>query len=247
MRIMSSVFVLSLANTGHASVLSLPSFIDEPAHCFQQQKFPCAMRVLKAGANLHLAQLNFFADQGASFVLVQPYKVRLLQGLVLVDSQVEVQVELSAVNISGRGEFLLEAQADAKILLTNLLGELKVSGVQSALQESLPVGFTKWYAGLNQLGQLEQGILTPIDPASAIRRWRDLTLLPKILAKQKIQLFQSAWKQRIEISTQLYQAVASRRIASQEERIRRLEKRLADERQERKFLHQLFRTRNFLE
>jgi len=221
-------------------------YVDEPSSCFQSQKTPCALRIVKSSYKLESPIAKIYGLDGASFVLLENGHIRLLEGTFFIESEKEMTIEAGVVNYVGQGEYLIEKAEGTKTSAVSFAGSLKVRGVFQELEDILPAGFTKWYSGLNQKGNLEQGILAPLHPEKVLPLWRSLTSFSRDLAKKKIEEYRLGWKDRIELTSEFYREIAERKLAFDEKYRMKKEKRLEFERQERMKLLHLYRERNYL-
>lgn len=107
---------------------------------------------------------------------------------------------------------------------------------QSA-EDVVLAGFENWW----ELGV--RGVAKPLVADRTLRDWNRWISMPKEKATAKILEFKKDWADRIEISSNYYQEVVSRRIATVEGREKRAEQRTARQVRERNEMRKMFRNR----
>jgi hypothetical protein len=144
------------------------------------------------------------------------------------------------------GEFFFRYQPDSTILVRNLSGEVKFHSARVFASEALPLGFQNWYGPLDASGQISRGMIRPIEMAAFLKDWYSMSGLSVAEMKTRVQEYREAWKDGLDLSSELYSQVVLRRIASVEEKERKKwERHQASERERRK-LRNMFRDRNGL-
>lgn len=226
---------------------SAPIYVDEPKSCFELHQFPCAIRFIQNSKKLESDQAQIFGMKGTSLLLNSPESLRLLEGLLFLESQKPIQIQLGVVNLQSTGEVLIEKSDTARVAISQFSGEAQVSAVFHQKKMQIPTGMSQWFSGTNQKGEMEMGVLSPVDFKKALPLWRDLTTYSKVVAKNKIQIYRQNWKEAVEVSANFYKEIVERRIASETEVRMQRERRLEMEKKEREKLRQLFRARQYLD
>lgn len=221
-------------------------YVDEPVACYNKHEFPCAVRILQRSSLLEVSKVKIFAAPGSSVVFLNNGNLRLLEGNFFIDSEQEIKVEAGVVTTLVHGESLLQKEENGKVTIANFTGENKVTGVFQKLSEPILPGLSKWYAGTNQKGELEQGVLSPLNPRVFLPTWRNLTVYPKAVAQEKLSHYKVTWKKSVELSAEFYKEIVELRLAAEDQKRVQREKRIQFEKDERMKLRQLFRERNNL-
>jgi hypothetical protein len=231
------------------------AFVDEPAGCWGARKIPCAVRATKAGEAFYYSrpgaesfQFELIAAKKASWLLQQE-GLKLLEGELWVKSSRDLRVETNQIFAVAQGEFWIQLQG-SKTELKNLEAEftrLQMTGLPGdGKRVSLPVGFENWYGGLNSDGDLNVGVLRPIDRVPFFSSWARQMKVSKPLAVEKIEKWREIWQAATDASSELYARVVERKIASEENRLREVQRRKDEAASEKRQLLQMFRERHSL-
>ncbi len=238
-----SFCVMASTNTAVASEFTL---VEEPLGCITARVFPCSVRSAANAQSLLTERGHFRFAAGASLQWLSVEAIRILQGAIFVEGIQDLKLHHGTLIFSLRGDVWIEKSADKTLHLKNFDGQIRLT--QGPLQniETIPAGFENWYKGLVSKSQIGQGLIRPIVWASFIKKWVGLVDSPKIV-KSKIELYKPRWREAVEESSNLYHQVASRRLASVEEKNERA--RLARQRakEEAQLLRIMFRQKNYIE
>lgn len=246
MRLFSLVLILMFSLSLEASQFE-KAFVDSPAGCFSAKKYPCSLKATGAYLNFEReAQKYHLADKSA-LIFWSESQVQLMQGkLWIVDSK-ELSLKVSpALHLKFSGEFFIEKQPDATMLVRNLNGIVFFESKYVFANEALPVGFQNWFGPMDSSGQISRGVIRPIVLADFLKAWMPISGLPVSIAKKNMLSYRELWKEGVEQSAQLYQQIIERRLASHEEKARKLNARKQALQNEQKLFKKMFREKNGL-
>jgi hypothetical protein len=195
-----------------------PGFVDEPIGCLshiqQNSKNPCAVRSIKKGSLLKWETTQVTAGQGTSFIIYDRSNIRLLTGSLWILSQENLIVDSGLVRASIQGDGWVEKETTERTLIRNLGGTVAIIGPAPLPAQTIAIGFENWFAGINTLGQAEQGLVRPIEIRHFIPQWAKFSHLPKNEALKRIADYKTAWAPATAESAELYQKIVLRQIAS---------------------------------
>lgn len=223
-----------------------PAFVDSPAHCFAKKSYPCSVRVM--GSYLAFereAQMYHLADRSAVLFL-GPSEIQLMQGSLWVKDSKGLTVKVSPVfSFQVAGEIFLEKKG-LDLFVRNLRSEIAFDSKLVFASEALPVGFENWYGPLDVSGQVSRGMIRPIAMNEFLKAWIPVSGASIAEIKKQTLHYKNDWKGALELSSQIYQQVVERRIASQEEKALRAAQKRRSQLDEQARLRQMFRQKNGL-
>jgi hypothetical protein len=220
-------------------------YVDSPQNCYEKEKYPCNLRISegflafeRGDQQFHLAKQSALLFHGAS-------KIQVLQGQLWIRNSKKLTLVLSpALEIQLDGEFFVEKRADLTSRIHNLAGTARFLSKYVFASESLPLGFENWYGAMDTSGQVQRGVIRPIEIADFLKSWIPVSGLPMAQLKKNLELYRDSWSETTEASAQMYQQVIERRIASHLEKERKqLERRRSVEQDQSRY-RQMFREKN---
>lgn len=221
--------------------------VDSPMGCFSKKAYPCSLRVTEAYLAFERGENQFHLAENSALLFWSPSQVQLLQGKVWIRDSKELAVKISSsLQIHVTGEWFFEKQPDATMLARNLSGGARFESRFVFQSEALPVGFQNWFGQIDSSGQISRGVIRPIAQAPFLKSWLPVSGLPIALAKKRAANYKALWSEAVEQSASLYQQVIERRLASHEEKARRLAAQKASREAERAQLKKMYREKNGL-
>jgi hypothetical protein len=230
-----------------SSAWAQSSFIDSPAQCFSKMTYPCSLRAVGNFLSFERSSQAFHLNERSAILFLSATEVQLLQGQVWIrdSSALEVKVT-SALKISVTGEWFVEKLPDATTLFRNLNGEAKFQSKYVFKNESLPLGFQNWYGGLTTNGEIARGVIRPILLTDFLKVWIPVSGLSFAEAKKRTHEYREIWHLTLEQSSEFYQQVINRRLASQSESLQRTAQKQKAQAGERARLRQMYLEKNGL-
>lgn len=162
--------------------------------------------------------MDIFGKKNSSILFFKADEIQVLEGGFWIDAKKTMMSKNSVYSLSFEGEVWLEKKADSSVLVRNLNGKVFILGEKLVSQHRIPVGFENWYLGMNSLGQVQQGMLKPIEQKAFAKDFLPVLSLDRSKALQATRSYKELWKGSVEDSSALYQEIVSRQIASVEEK-----------------------------
>ena len=214
------------------------AFVDQPAGCYAQQNFPCAIRATQNREIFDLKKTKLTVSKGSSILLQSVSEPRMLEGQFWFENAEKMIIYSGLADFEIEGDVWFEKNSSGRILALNLNGNI----VAQKTSQPVPVGFQNWYDGMRAANEINCGIIQPINVRFFFAKWVRLTGSAKT-AKSKIEIYKAGWQGNIQLASQFYQDIAKRRMASYEAiQDRRYEIYLKNQ-QENQQLRSLFRHR----
>ena len=189
--------------------------VDEPAGCWAKQAIPCAYRSTQSEW-LNLGHTKLRTSPGGSFARTGESALQVLKGELWIESAEPMTISFGGRHFINQGEIWIKKENET----LRLLQFSGVTQIQGSLRgETLPTGFMNWWSLSGA------GVMSPFAMKQTLADWNHWVALDQKIAKQRIEEYRIAWKDRIEQASGFYQEVLVRRVASIEEREER--KRLA--------------------
>lgn len=244
MMIYAAALVLGVVAQAHAEGFV---YVDEPAGCFSKESYPCAVRALEAlklerGGDVY----QFAAD--TSVVWIHADELRVLEGRFWIEKSTQLSLHLMGTDtVVVNGEFLVIREKDQNLVMMNLHGDVKFPAKGFLKSEALPVGFQNWYGRRMTEGNVERGVVRPIDVPTFMAAWARSGVAAKSARLEKVKEYKELWKDNVDQSSELYKNIVDRRIASQEDSAEAERRRQKKAEEERAKLRQMFREKNNLQ
>ncbi|MEZ0391719.1 MAG: hypothetical protein ACAH59_05860 [Pseudobdellovibrionaceae bacterium] len=227
--------------------ISPEGFIDSPSKCFSQRKYPCSLRVSRRMHSFEREAQRYHLGENGALLFLSESQIQLMQGVLWIQSSKDLEVKSSsALSMKLSGEWLLEKRPDTSLLFRNLKGSIDFQSKFVFTNESLPVGFQNWYGPMDSSGQISRGMIRPLVLKDFLQVWIPLSGLSLAEVKRQTADYKKTWGNTVEQSSKFYQQVAERRLASQEEKARKLAAQKASRQQEQSDFRQMFRKKNGL-
>ena len=220
--------------------------VDEPEGCAVANHYPCAIRFLK-NEKIQIGSTVLYGRYNSSLLVVNKNNYQVLTGAFWISSVEEDTIKNPLFNIRAKGDLWIEKQVDESILVRNLDAQIEILGHFLVAEQKLPKGFENWYLKLNTENKVEQGMLRPIDKQKTSREIISILSQNGVLARQKLGLYKTIWRDSIIESANLYQEVVTRRAASLEEKENRKQAKKEAEKQEQEKMRAMFRERFYLD
>lgn len=192
-------------------------FVDLPKNCFAGKVYPCSLRSTNGMLKFERGSESYQLGAQSAVRFLKEDQVQLLTGSLWIEKSTSLQFIVNPeIKLTLDGDFFLEKQKESVVLVRNLNG---VAGFQSRFlfkEESLPMGFENWYGTLTTQKQISRGVIRPIEALPFLKSWSPISGLSPAEVKKRVQFYRKNWSENIEVSTQFYQEVIERRLASQE-------------------------------
>ncbi len=218
--------------------LKVQGYTDQPEGCWLKPSdgSSCAIRASKSEWVMTRDDQKIFLGSGATVIRSAEGlgKLRLVSGSIWIESESEIKLENLGYEFTVQGESWW-VKTEGRVAVQVFSGFARTP-FQSA-QDTVLAGFENWW----ELGS--RGVAKPFVAEKTLRDWNRWILLPKDKVTAKIQSYRKNWKDRIEISSNFYQEVVDRRLATAESRERRAEERMKNQARERQKIRQMFRDR----
>lgn len=222
-------------------------YVDQSEGCFADKKYPCAVKAIRGIFRIDRGGQIFVLDQGSSILMKSESEIQLLEGEMWIEKSADLGVNMNPyLKAQVSGEFWLRKDGD-KIFISNLEGEFKFISNKIFSNETLPMGFENWYAGIRTDQKINSGIIQPISFEKFASDWARIYSGPKAEKLTRLKSYRDKWKDSVAQSAEMYAKVIERTMASVENKKRQERKTELDREKEREALKQLFRSKNYLD
>lgn len=201
--------------------------IEQPSACLKSKE-SCAIQVTGSAFHFEKDDNHLHATSGSALVRLAPDQWRLVKGAVWVEGGKSLQLEsLYASTKATMGEYWVISQ-DSRILIRNMTASLKVT-LRDGKTLEIPEGFEVWVSGMNSQGKTEYGMIEPVNMKEHLPMWNSLYRGSKEDFVKEVRLYRDNWGDLAQKSSQIYQTLTERKMASIEaqekaEEARRLRK-----------------------
>lgn len=221
--------------------------VDLPRDCFSQRKFPCQIRSSAGFLAFELGSQKYHLGPKSSMEIQSIDQISLLQGDLWVKDSMDLSFKISpALKMVLNGEWLLRKAPEARTQVFNLAGESKFISKFVFPSESVPTGFENWYGLMDSNGEVSRGVIRPIQITGFLKTWIPLSGLSMAEIRKATSVYRSQWGDSLEKSANLYREIVERRLASQEDRVRRSQEKRRQDESEKAQLRRMYRERNGL-
>jgi hypothetical protein len=244
MKWMAMLFLTMGFNSAFAADLT---FVDLPQGCFSKSHFPCQIRASVGFLSFEKGGNLYHLGEKSSLLLNSASEVQLMQGQLWVQDSHDLTFKSSsALKMIISGDWFFEKVPDSNLLVRNLNGDMKFDSKFVFANEALPIGFQNWFAGLDSHGQISRGVIRPIAEVDFLRSWIPLSGYSMAELRKKFYSYREMWAGALSKSADLYQEVVERRLASQDEKLKRAADRLKAQKSEQENLREMYRRKNGL-
>jgi hypothetical protein len=244
MKLLLICFILSISQLLQAEE---NSFVDSPEGCFAAKRYPCSLRAVGPFLSFERDSQKFHLAPQSALLFFSPASVQLMKGKLWIQNSQDLSVKASPnLQMQFTGEFFIEKQSDATLLVRNLSGHVAFQSRSVFKNESLPIGFQNWYGPLDASGAVSRGIIRPIVITEFLRSWIPISGLSVAAGKKALLDYREQWKEGVEQSAQLYKEVIERRLASHEAKERKQRAREQALKKEQDQFRQMYREKNGL-
>lgn len=255
--IQSIFFNIVYANAEHAVTheqvshkSSHPSYVDLPSGCFVREKFPCSLRTYQDGLIVEKKNYRIIMKPSTVISWKSNSSLRFISGDAWFDSsQQMLTLEMtSRLSVEFSGQLALSSIYEpGQLRLQNMsAAEIHFKSEDLLISESVPVGFENWYSTLSSGGELQRGILRPIDKIAFFKNWMSVAVISPAELKKSFKYFSSLWRGNVEQASDYYQKIIERRIANAEEVEENKKQEKVRKRQQQEKIRKLYREKNFL-
>lgn len=235
------------AQSHHSS--SRSSYVDLPSGCFVHQKFPCSLRTSEDGLVVEKKDYRIVMKPSTVISWKTERDLRFVSGDAWFDSRQPLMLEMSSrLSVEFLGQVSLSSVFEAgQLRLQNMsASEFHFKSDDLLVSESVPVGFENWFSILSSGGELQRGVLRPIDKIAFFKNWMSVAVLSPAELKKNFKYFSSLWRGNVEQASEYYQKIIERRIAtSQEIQENKKQEKIHKKLQQEK-IRKLYRQKNFL-
>ena len=218
--------------------LQVQAFVDQPEGCWTKSndQGACAVRASHREWLSSPDGAKILLGAGSGLIRSKAGEEwQVLVGQIWLETEKAVQVRYFQQTFQVQGESWWAKSAD-QIKVTVFSGSVETQ-FNSAVTELVPAGFENWW----QLGS--RGVIKPVQATKTLRDWNRWTQLSKDESKARLQAYRELWADRVQVGSDLYQAIIDRRIASVESREKSEQMRRARALQEQQKMRKMFRSR----
>lgn len=204
--------IFLLAFQMEVRVRAAGDLVQKPDACLQQAG-ACALRVSTSGFHFEKDNVKIHASGGSTLARQSMDFWRLMDGALWVESGRGLRVEtLYAATQAEQGEYWIFVQ-NSKIYVRNMSASLKVE-LRDGKTLELPEGFEVWIGSVNSKGQTEYGVIEPVNMKELLPVWNSLYRGSKADFVLEVRRYRANWGDLTQKSSQLYQKLVEREIAS---------------------------------
>lgn len=223
-------------------------YIDQPKNCFSLGKFPCSLLVQNSVLEIENGGQIYKLDRHSVIEFMNPSEVQILKGLILIRAKNEMSLKVSALfGLSFKGILMVNVDEVDQAKIFNLNASIRFVGEEFFQNEELPSGYENWFSRLNTQKKVSRGIISPIQRENFVNLWGKVSGLSLAGNKKALKEFDENWRNVIEESSQFYQEVVQRSLASIEEKDEQKNQIKRKKAQERDWLKKMYRQKNGLE
>lgn len=220
-------------------VLSSPvaAYVDLPEGCWKKSGSAeaCAVRAAKREWLLSPEGTRLLLGAGSSLIRTQGGEGwQIVAGQLWIETEKPVQIRYLQQTFQVQGESWWK-RSGAQLKTQVFRGQ--VSTAFSSSEEVVPAGFENWWESGTR------GVMKPLLADKALREWNQWVRFPKSESKKRVEEYQKLWASRVEDSSDLYQEIVNRRIASVESKEREAEDRRRRADQGQRKMREMFRSR----
>lgn len=219
------------------------TLLQQPEACLKQA-VSCALQVAGEGFHFEKNDVKVHAARGSTLVRQSAKQWRLIGGALWVESGKGLRVEtVYATTEAEQGQYWI-FEKDSRVYVRNMSASLKVE-LRDGRALELPEGFEVWIGGLNSKGQTEYGMIEPVNMKELLPVWSSLYRGSKDAFVSEVRHYHDNWGDLTQKSSQLYQKLVERELASV--KAREDAEKLRQQRQaaEARRIKELFRQRVF--
>ncbi len=190
--------------------------LQKPENCFSSKQADC---VFSSGRKKLMLQENEVVLNLKEDTVIErrdKNNLEFMSGTVWIQNKKPLQVNTLYGKLeSAAGEFWI-IEKENKILLRSIVGTLHVHLNSDTLK--IPEGFQIWISGKNSLGKNIYGVPEVISMETHLKLWAELFTGTREEFKEKISLLKNLYRDNRNSSSEFYQRIANRHVASLESR-----------------------------
>ena len=217
--------------------------LEQPAQCLKSTDL-CALQVYtdafhfeKKGVRLHASGNSTLSRQSLT-------SWKLIHGALWIEKGKSVKVEtLYGTVQSPQGAFWVLEEGD-RVIVRNISSDLEIT-LRDGVKLTVPEGFEIWIGGIGPDTKSTFGMIKPVDMKAHLTLWASVYPGSKSEFLTEVQSLKERWGDLAIKSSDIYQGVIDRRIASAEEKQRFAEEKKAKIAAERQRVRELFFHRTF--
>jgi len=192
--------------------------LQKPANCYSSELGPCVFSSGNKILRLQNETLVLNLKENTTLERLGQKNFEFMNGTVWVQNEEPFQVQtLYGAIQSDKGEFWL-IEKDSKVYVRSIIGTLKISLNSKNLE--IPEGFQIWISGKDRGGKNIHGLPEVIPMEKHLKLWSELFTGTREEFKSKISMLKNLYKDNNNESSELYQKIADRHLASQAEQKR---------------------------
>lgn len=243
MKKLSRLILFLLAFQMEVRVRASGDLLQEPEACLKSQQ-SCAIHVLGTGFHLQKKSLVLHATEGSTLMRLSQKNWKLIKGTLWVEKANSVEVETAYASVKSAGGQYWLLQKNDQVIIRNINAELEVT-LRDGKKLEVPEGFEFWVSGINSKGLSEYGMIHPISLKEHLVLWNSLYVGGKANFLKEAQSLKEDWGGLTEKSSDLYQIIIKRKMASIAEQDRLLEEKKHQEAVYRQNLKKIYFQRTF--
>lgn len=236
-------FIFILAFQMEVRVRASNELLLQPTACLDKIE-ACAIQVVGRGFTFKKGSVSLNASTDSLLVRTSLNNWKLVKGSLWVEKGKGLEISTVYGDIkASQGQYWV-LERGTQVVVRNVSSDVVITLRDGKVLE-LPEGFEFWMAGINAQGASEYGMIRPIDMKEHLPLWNSLYKGSKEnFVKEVVQLRES-WGDMVEKSSALYQAIVTRKIASQMEQQIRAEQAKEQMRKQRAAVRELYRKKVF--
>lgn len=205
-------FLFVLAFQMEVRVRASGDVLQQPNACLKAQEV-CAIQVVGPVFHFHQGEKKLHAGKGSALVRLSESQWRFVKGSLWVEEGSSLGVESVYGSFkASRGQYWVVDQSD-RIIIRNMNADVVIT-LRDGHRLELPEGFEVWVGGLNSKGVSEFGMIRPVEMREHLPMWNALYRGSKDnFVKEVVQLREN-WGDLTEKSSELYETLAKRELAS---------------------------------
>jgi len=226
-----------------------PSYVDLPSGCFVREKFPCSLRTYADGLIVEKKDYRIVLKPSTVISWKSGRHLRFVSGDVWLESRQSLMLDMnSRLSVEFIGQVTLSSVYEpGQLRLQNMsASEIHFKSEDLLVSESVPVGFENWYSILASGGELQRGVMKPIDKIGFFKNWMSVAVLSPAELKKNFKYFSSLWRGNVEQAAEYYQKIIERRIATYQEIQENKKQEKIHKKNQQEKIRKLYREKNFL-
>ncbi|MBX2986541.1 MAG: hypothetical protein KF802_01470 [Bdellovibrionaceae bacterium] len=206
------IFILAFQVNLRVKAVSDATPVGDPENCWTQAEGRCDVQAGRRPLRLKSAGLELWAE-GESLLSRDSTQWRFLKGSVRASGEKTSELSFPQGKLLSQGGEFWILEDGPRFVARAVRGSLRVE-VRDGRELNVPEGLEVWIGPMSTSGQIAHGVPTLIPLEDHLKRWSRLGDLPREKFVQEAKELKERWKGREQSSSDLYQRVADRHLAS---------------------------------